>query len=140
MTLLYAIGGLVALVVLLVLLVLSRIKVAGPNQAFIVTGRQGREVTSDKVVLATGGTARQLPIPGGDLDSVLELRTREDADRLRALLKPGARLVIIGAGLIGAEVASSALPFGAEHPPQRHVLLLREQVPHRLLDRLLERQ
>jgi flotillin len=45
MTLLYALGGIAALVVLLVLLVLSRIKVAGPNQAFLVTGRQGRSVT-----------------------------------------------------------------------------------------------
>ena len=45
MTLLYALGGLAVLVVLVVLLVLSRIKVAGPNQAFLVTGRQGRSVT-----------------------------------------------------------------------------------------------
>ncbi|MGY1615930.1 flotillin family protein [Geodermatophilus sp. SYSU D00691] len=45
MTLLIAIGGIALLVVLLVLLVLSRIKVAGPNQAFLVTGRQGRQVT-----------------------------------------------------------------------------------------------
>ena len=45
MTLLYAIGGIAVLVLLLVLLVLSRIKVAGPNQAFMVTGRQGRQVT-----------------------------------------------------------------------------------------------
>jgi flotillin len=44
-TLIYAIGGIAVLVVLLVLLVLSRIKVAGPNQAFLVTGRQGRSVT-----------------------------------------------------------------------------------------------
>ncbi|SSC23602.1 Flotillin family protein, partial [Klenkia terrae] len=44
-TLLIAIGGIAVLVVLLVLLVLSRIKVAGPNQAFLVTGRQGRSVT-----------------------------------------------------------------------------------------------
>lgn len=74
----------------------------------------GREVSGDRVVLATGGKARRLPIPGGDLDSVLELRTKDDADRLRAALTPGARLAIIGAGLIGAEVASSALPFGAD--------------------------
>jgi 3-phenylpropionate/trans-cinnamate dioxygenase ferredoxin reductase component len=84
-----------------------------PDEATVVLA-DGREITSDKVVLATGGAARRLPIPGGDLDSVLELRTREDADRLRELLRPGARLVIVGAGLIGAEVASSALPFGAE--------------------------
>lgn len=84
-----------------------------PDEATVVLA-DGREFTADKVVLATGGTARRLPIPGGDLGSVLELRTREDADRLRSLLQPGARLAIIGAGLIGAEVASSALPFGAE--------------------------
>ncbi len=45
-TLLIAIGGIVVLAVLLVLFVLSRIKVAGPNQAFLVTGRQGRQVTT----------------------------------------------------------------------------------------------
>ena len=45
MTLLIALGGIAVLVLLLVVLVLSRIKVAGPNQAFLVTGRQGRSVT-----------------------------------------------------------------------------------------------
>lgn len=84
-----------------------------PDEATVVLD-DGREITGDKVILATGGAARRLAIPGGDLDSVLELRTREDADRLRSVLKPGARLAIIGAGLIGAEVASSALPFGAD--------------------------
>lgn len=74
----------------------------------------GREVTAERVVLAAGGTARKLPIPGGDLDSVLELRTRQDADRLRSLLVPGARLAIVGAGLIGAETASAALSMGAD--------------------------
>ena len=60
MTLLYAIGGLAALVVLLVLLVLSRIKVAGPNQAFIVTGRQGREVTSDSGVISRDSSGQKV--------------------------------------------------------------------------------
>ena len=78
-----------------------------------VTLADGRKITSDRVVLATGGTARRLPVPGGDLDSVWELRTRSDADRLRAALRPGVRLAIIGAGLIGAEAASSALLLGA---------------------------
>ncbi|MGY1602032.1 flotillin family protein [Geodermatophilus sp. SYSU D00815] len=55
MTLLLAIGGIALLVVLLVLLVLSRIKVAGPNQAFLVTGRQGRQVTG-----ADGAISRDL--------------------------------------------------------------------------------
>src|SRR5262245_38800829 len=43
-TLLIAIGGALLLVLLLVLLILSRIKVAGPNEAFIVTGRKGRAI------------------------------------------------------------------------------------------------
>ena len=80
----------------------------------VVALADGTEIAADKLVLATGGNARRLPIPGGDLESVLELRTKEDADRLRSLLTPGTRLAIVGAGLIGAEVASSALTFGAE--------------------------
>lgn len=74
----------------------------------------GSKLHADRLVLATGGSARPLPIPGGDLDSVLVLRNREDADRLRAKIVPGMRLAIVGAGLIGAEVASSARRLGAE--------------------------
>ncbi|HEX8629451.1 MAG TPA: flotillin family protein, partial [Catenuloplanes sp.] len=51
--LLVGIGGLVLLVVLLIALVVSRIKVAGPNQAFIVTGRKGRAVESATGVRST---------------------------------------------------------------------------------------
>lgn len=74
----------------------------------------GTMLQADVLVLATGGTARRLPIPGGDLESVLELRTRSDADRLRAVLRPGMRLAVIGAGLIGAETASAARELGAD--------------------------
>ncbi|MBV1778036.1 FAD-dependent oxidoreductase [Paeniglutamicibacter sp. ABSL32-1] len=74
----------------------------------------GAVLQADRLVLATGGSARPLPIPGGELDSVLVLRDRQDADRLRASIAPGTRLAIVGAGLIGAEVASSALALGAE--------------------------
>ncbi|GAA1367177.1 FAD-dependent oxidoreductase [Arthrobacter rhombi] len=74
----------------------------------------GTVLEADVLVLATGGTARRLPIPGGDLDTVLELRTRADADRLREVLRPGLRLAVIGAGLIGAETASAARELGAD--------------------------
>ncbi|HXD28263.1 MAG TPA: FAD-dependent oxidoreductase [Arthrobacter sp.] len=74
----------------------------------------GSVLQADVLVLATGGTARRLAIPGGDLDTVLELRTRADADRLRASLRPGLRLAVIGAGLIGAEAASAARDLGAD--------------------------
>lgn len=50
---LYAIGGVVVLIILVVLLVISRIKVAGPNQAFLVTGRRGRSVTGNDGSVST---------------------------------------------------------------------------------------
>lgn len=72
----------------------------------------GERLEADVVVLATGGRARPLPVPGGDRAHLL--RTVDDARRLRAALLPGARLVVVGAGLIGAEVASTASTLGAE--------------------------
>jgi NADPH-dependent 2,4-dienoyl-CoA reductase/sulfur reductase-like enzyme len=70
----------------------------------------GRVLTADKIVLATGGRAARPAI--GSPSHVL--RDVTDADRLRTSLVPGARLLIIGAGLIGAEVASTARGLGAE--------------------------
>ena len=61
-------------------------------------------------MLATGSTARQLPGVCGA--NVLTLRTLDDADRLRSLLRPGAAVAIIGAGLIGSELASAAIALG----------------------------
>lgn len=80
----------------------------------IVLLEDGRELAAGKLVLATGAAPRALEIPGGNLASVLSLRNRGDADRLRAQLQPGTHLAIIGAGLIGAETASAALALGAD--------------------------
>jgi NADPH-dependent 2,4-dienoyl-CoA reductase/sulfur reductase-like enzyme len=74
----------------------------------------GTLLPADRVVLATGGSAARPPIPGGDSQRVRVLRTAEDADLLRPHLVPGARLLIVGAGLIGAEVASTAVRLGCE--------------------------
>ena len=74
----------------------------------------GTIVSADRVVLASGGRASRPPIPGSDSPRVHVLRSAEDADRLRAALAPGARLLIVGAGLIGAEVASTARGLGCE--------------------------
>lgn len=60
MTLLLSIGGLALLAILVVLFVLSRIKVAGPNQAFIVTGRQGRQVTSESGVVSRDSSGQKV--------------------------------------------------------------------------------
>jgi 3-phenylpropionate/trans-cinnamate dioxygenase ferredoxin reductase component len=74
----------------------------------------GTVLAADRVVLATGGRAARPPIPGADSSRVHVVRTAEDAERLRAALVPGARVLVVGAGLIGAEVASTALGLGCE--------------------------
>jgi 3-phenylpropionate/trans-cinnamate dioxygenase ferredoxin reductase subunit len=72
----------------------------------------GSTVPADAVILATGARARHLP--GVEGPRVHYLRTRADSDSLRAAIAPGARVLIVGAGFIGAEVASTARGMGAE--------------------------
>lgn len=68
----------------------------------------GRRVGYDRCLLATGGDARELPgLPRGTA-GVHYLRTLEDARRLRSALTPGRRVVVIGGGFLGLELASSA--------------------------------
>ncbi|MFD6301846.1 NAD(P)/FAD-dependent oxidoreductase, partial [Streptomyces sp. NPDC060223] len=74
----------------------------------------GTLLPADRVVLATGGRAARPPIPGIGSERVHVLRTAGDADRLRTALVPGAAVLVVGAGLIGAEVASTALQLGCE--------------------------
>ncbi len=77
-----------------------------------VTLAGGDAVAYDKLILTTGGTARRLPVPGGDLPRVLYLRTIEDSLAIGAALGPGKRLVVIGGGWIGLEVAATARKRG----------------------------
>ena len=72
----------------------------------------GTMLKADRVVLATGGGAARPPVPGIDGEHVHVLRTAEDADRLRSVLVPGATVLVVGAGLIGSEVASTAVRLG----------------------------
>ncbi|OBJ37519.1 ferredoxin reductase [Mycolicibacterium mucogenicum] len=72
----------------------------------------GTMIAASRVVLATGATAARPTLPGIADDRIHVLRTVTDADRLAAALVPGARLLIVGAGLIGAEVASTAIDIG----------------------------
>ena len=62
----------------------------------------------DKLLLATGSSARRLPLPGSELGGVHVLRTVEDSLAIRDALGPGARIVIVGGGYIGLEVAAAA--------------------------------
>ena len=72
----------------------------------------GRRIEADGVVLATGARAR--PFPGARLAGVHTLRSLDDAVALRDELLAGGRLVVIGAGFIGAEVASTARDLGVD--------------------------
>ncbi|MFH9548362.1 NAD(P)/FAD-dependent oxidoreductase [Streptomyces sp. NPDC017435] len=73
----------------------------------------GREVRTDGLVIATGAAARTLPGAEG-LAGVHRLRTLDDARTLRDELAAGGRLVVIGGGFIGAEVASTACALGLD--------------------------
>ena len=79
-----------------------------------VTLQGGERLAYDVLILATGSNARKLPIPGANDPAILELRTAAEADRLKAVLAPGKRLIIVGAGYIGLEVAASARALGCE--------------------------
>ncbi|WP_165492169.1 NAD(P)/FAD-dependent oxidoreductase [Egibacter rhizosphaerae] len=72
----------------------------------------GHRIAADAVLLATGGTARTLPRLSGE--HVHTLRTRADAERLRATLGSAERLLLVGFGFVGAEVAATARAFGVE--------------------------
>jgi 3-phenylpropionate/trans-cinnamate dioxygenase ferredoxin reductase subunit len=72
----------------------------------------GTTLMADRIMIATGGHSRRMPEAHGD--RVLYLRTKSDADALRAQVGPGCRVVVIGAGFIGAEVASTVRSLGAD--------------------------
>jgi 3-phenylpropionate/trans-cinnamate dioxygenase ferredoxin reductase component len=80
-----------------------------------VTVSDGSTVAYSALIIATGARARRLTtLPGIDLAGVLELRTADDAEHLKAALHPGARLAVIGGGYIGLEAAASARTLGAD--------------------------
>lgn len=81
-------------------------------EAHRVVLADGQSLTYDKLLLTVGGAARRLPIHGGDL--ALYLRTLEDARTIRARLAGAPRVLCIGAGVIGLEIASSARALGCE--------------------------
>jgi len=71
-----------------------------------VTTDGGETIGYGKLVWATGGAPRMLPIPGGDLPGVQGVRTRADADAMRAASETAGQIVVIGGGYIGLEAAA----------------------------------
>ena len=74
----------------------------------------GEALGYDGLVLATGSTARDVPVPCSVPERIHRLRTLADSRRLQAELRPGRHLVVIGAGFVGLEVASAARGLGLD--------------------------
>jgi 3-phenylpropionate/trans-cinnamate dioxygenase ferredoxin reductase component len=79
-----------------------------------VTSDDGRSFAYDALIIATGSRVRKMPCPGADLAGVHYLRTVADVDGLRGAMVAGNRLVVIGGGYIGLEVAAVARKAGLE--------------------------
>ena len=75
---------------------------------------QRSELPYDKLVIATGASARQLPIPYPERGAVATLRTIEDVERIKQTQADSQRCVILGGGYIGLEVAASLSSTGKE--------------------------
>ncbi|WP_295951231.1 FAD-dependent oxidoreductase [Rhodoferax sp.] len=79
-----------------------------------LTLSDGQTLPYQSLLLATGGKVRTLRIPGGDLPEVMTLRNLGDAAALAQRLTPSQRLLVVGGGFIGLEVAASARKLGCE--------------------------
>src|SRR5262245_1104893 len=74
----------------------------------------GSSLDYDKLVLAIGGHARPLPVPGAELPGVHVLRTMADVQAIRARIEPGVRVAVVGAGYIGLETAATFRKLGLD--------------------------
>ena len=79
-----------------------------------VTLADGETLRFKRLLLATGSAPRTLPVPGADLDNVLLLRTVGDSERIQRAAEGAHRVVLVGGGFIGAEVAASLRQKGLE--------------------------
>lgn len=84
------------------------------RQSRLVTLEGGDELAYDKLILATGSRVRRLACPGHELEGVHYLRTIGDVELLQRNFDSGKRLVIVGAGYVGLEVAAVASKLGLE--------------------------
>lgn len=91
----------------------SRVAAIDPD-GHTLTLEDGEALAWDKLMLATGGRARTLDLPGADLPGVHTLRTVADSNTIREHLREGATVVVVGGGWIGLEVAAAARKRGAK--------------------------
>ncbi len=83
------------------------------DQRTVITAG-GRRLDYDRLLLATGASARRFPLGDGDLDGILTLRTLDDSRHLGDRLRSVEHVTVVGAGWIGCEVAAAARTLGVE--------------------------
>jgi len=93
-------------------LLLGEAVTAIDRKARTVTTATGRVVPYAALVIATGTRVRPLPVPGTELDGVVYLRTLEESEGLARRIGEAERVVVIGGGFIGLEVAAAARMLG----------------------------
>lgn len=104
-----------------------------------ITLQDGSQQHYHKLLLATGGWPRLPALPGAGLAGILPLRTLDDAAALRTQLREGQRIVVMGGGFIGLEVAASARTLGCSVSLVEAADRLAARVlPARLADGLLQ--
>lgn len=84
------------------------------REAREVVCNDDRRTAFDTLFLATGGSVRRLTVPGSELAGIHYLRNIADADALRHSITNASRVVVVGAGYIGLEVAAVAATLGAD--------------------------
>lgn len=94
-----------------------------------LTLTDGSTLEYDALLLATGSEPRRLNAPGSDLAGIFYLRTADEVDAIRAHCKPGAKLIVVGGGYIGLEVAATCRKLGLEV----HVLEMADRVMNRVV-------
>jgi 3-phenylpropionate/trans-cinnamate dioxygenase ferredoxin reductase component len=92
----------------------SRKVTAIDRESRVLTLDNGELLDYDRLLLTTGAWPRRFPAKGADLPGVAYLRTLEESTALQSAIKAAARVVVVGAGWIGCEVAACARMLGAE--------------------------
>ncbi|MEE9142409.1 MAG: NAD(P)/FAD-dependent oxidoreductase, partial [Gammaproteobacteria bacterium] len=93
-----------------------------------VTTDSDETIAYERLLIATGSRPRRLNIPGSELPGIHYLRTISDVDAIRAEMAPGKKMVIVGGGYIGLEVAS----VGIKQELEVHVIEMEERILQRV--------
>ncbi|GJH17673.1 FAD-dependent oxidoreductase [Caballeronia novacaledonica] len=104
--------------------------------------RDGSAIAYERLLMATGAAPRSLVLPGATLEGVHMLRSVQDALTIKQVLDVGKRIVVIGAGFIGLEVAATAIVRGCvvcvlEAAPRALIRAVPEAVAQAMVDRHL---